>query len=388
MLVPEYMTFLIADDEETMCNLIRTMLKSSGFGKEFHFAPNGVLAFNILKKRPIDFAIIDWNMPTMNGTDLLYRIREDKALRDLPVVMVTGESNMDIIAAALESEIDGYIVKPLSAKSFVKKIKEVIERANNPSPFTLHLAKADILEDEGNIDGAIDEIKLAMRANSKSSKPITRLGALFLRKNDLKKAERWFTRAVMINECDVSAYHKLGLLYLIHEQFGKAIYNLDKALELNPRHLGRAIELGQLLIKRNQVEKAITVFDRTINASGDPISAKEDISDLCIQNGIWEYSKGLLDSIIKQDTTRYDIMFKLGLVNEKLGQPKKALGYFDKVRKKTKDNAEIMLHLARNYLAVGEEKKAKEELRSLLKADPDCQEAKELLFNSVAAVSF
>ena len=89
MIDVEKMSVLIVDDMVNMCKSIRGILKVLNFGSTFRFANNGVEAWNLLKKEPVDFAVVDWYMPSMNGVELLGRIRENRDLRDMPVVMVT-----------------------------------------------------------------------------------------------------------------------------------------------------------------------------------------------------------------------------------------------------------------------------------------------------------
>ena len=81
------MSVLIVDDMENMCKSIRGMLKVLDYGSKFRFAFNGAEAWAILQKEPVDLAIVDWNMPTMTGVELLGHIRDDKTMRDMPVVM-------------------------------------------------------------------------------------------------------------------------------------------------------------------------------------------------------------------------------------------------------------------------------------------------------------
>jgi len=90
MLDPANMNILIVDDMEGMRKSVRGMLKVLNYGKAFHFAQNGLEAWNLLEKEQIDMAIIDWNMPVMTGVELLSHIREDRNLRDMPIVMVTA----------------------------------------------------------------------------------------------------------------------------------------------------------------------------------------------------------------------------------------------------------------------------------------------------------
>ena len=124
------MTVLIADDIPNMITTLRNMMKVLKYGKRFIPADNGEEAWRILnkeKEEPVEFAILDYNMPVMNGAELLSRIREDRDLRDLPVVMVTAQANREFVAEAAESEIDAYILKPPTVKVLGQKILAVIE---------------------------------------------------------------------------------------------------------------------------------------------------------------------------------------------------------------------------------------------------------------------
>ena len=379
MIDPQNMSVLIADDMENMCKLIRGMLKDLGYGKTFHFAPNGLLALKKLKTTPTDLAIVDRNMPVMNGMELLSCIREDRTLRDMPVVMVTGEATKEVVAEAAESDIDAYIIKPLTTKSLDKKISSVIERTNNPAPMSYHLKRARNFEEAGDIDGAIEEAKLAMEADTLSSKPIRELGYFFLRKNALEMAENWLKKAAMVNKFDVLAFHYLGELYLKRNDIENSAVFFNKAMDISPRHISRGINFGKILVQKNRIKKAVKVFNKAINLSDDPLSVREEIAEFCIQNGVDEYAIMLMDFVLNKMPTRHDIMFKLGIANEKIEKPHKALSYFIGAGKYDKESIEIKMHIAKNYLTIGQRLPAEKMLKSVLEIDPENKEAKELL---------
>jgi len=338
---------------------------------------------NILRNNPIDLAIVDWNMPVMNGMELLNRIRGERDLRNMPVVMVTGEMNKDIVAEAVESEIDAYIIKPLSIESLGSKISGVIERANNPSPMFSHLNRAGNFEADGNIDAAIEEFKLAMKADPSSSKPVHELGYLFFKKNDLERAEKWLKKDAKMNKLDVFAFHHLGELYLKRNDIDMALKFFKKAMNISPRNIKRCISLGKIFVQRNRIEKAVKAFDKAINLSGDSLSVREEIAVFCSQNGVYEYAIELMEFIHKNTRRRYDIMLKLGIANENLGKYRKALSYFIEALKEDKDNVEIKMHIAKNYIKIDQMPRAEQMLKSVLEIDPGNEEAKELLRQNV-----
>jgi len=193
------MTVLIVDDMPNIVKAIRSMLRVLGYGKDVVYAYNGQEALDALNSQDqkIDMAILDWNMPIMKGVEVLEHIREQREIRDMPVIMLSAEANRDIVAQAAESEIDAYLLKPLTVKALNDKILAVVNQANNPSPMTYHLKRAKDFDDEDEIDQAIQEAKLAMAANPKSSRPVRELGYLNFKKGEHKEAETWFLKAVI-----------------------------------------------------------------------------------------------------------------------------------------------------------------------------------------------
>src|SRR3989339_542963 len=162
MINPETMSILIVDDMKSMRLTMRKMLQNLKIGKTLRFAENGKEGLEILHTARCDIAIIDWNMPVMNGIEMLETIRNDKALRDIQVIMVTAEAERDIVTEVAETEIDGYLLKPLTLSSLDKKIKTVIEKANNPEPATIHWIKGRDLEESGDYDSAIEQVRIAL----------------------------------------------------------------------------------------------------------------------------------------------------------------------------------------------------------------------------------
>ena len=133
-----------------------------------------------MNKEPIDMILLDYNMPVMNGGEALARIRENRNLRDLPVIMITGEAYDDYVSEAVESGVDAYILKPLTIKLLEEKIDLVIDKANNLPPMVYHLKRARDFEEGNDFDAAIKEAELAMEAEPSSSRPIRDLGLLLL----------------------------------------------------------------------------------------------------------------------------------------------------------------------------------------------------------------
>ena len=373
------MRVLIVDDIISMCKSIRNMMRVIGYGKKFFYANNGKEALKILQEEHIDLVLLDYNMPGMTGGELISHIRENRNLRDLPVIMVTAEAYQDYVAEAAESAIDAYILKPLTIKVLKEKISIVVEKANNPPPMVDHLKKARGFEDEGDIDEAVMEAKLAMEANPNSSRPIRDLGYYYFKKDDLKEAERWLLKAAEMNYMDVFAFHYLGELYFKVNDIEKAQYYFEKAMKISPRHLSRGIHFGKTLVQMKMITRAIEVFDKALKLSESTLELREEIADFCIEEGASEYATKLLESIIREKPDRTDLFFKLGKALENSGDIKKAVTYLVKADGIDKENIEIKIHLAKDYLTLGKPIFAEKVLKGALKISPDNILAKELL---------
>jgi len=374
------MTVLIVDDVLLTCKLIRKLMMNIGYGRNFLFAHDGKEALDILQKEPVDLVLLDYNMPAgMSGVETLSHIREDRDLRDLPVIMVSAEAYKDYVAAAGESDIDAYILKPINITLLEEKISIVVEKANNPPPMVYHLKKAKGSEEEGDIDAAIKEAELAMEANPNSSRPIRELGYYYFKKDNLKEAERWLLKAAEMNYMDVFAFHYLGELYLKLNDIENAHRYFEKAMKISPRHLTRGIHFAKTLVERKMITKAVHVFDEVLKLSGSTLELREEIADFCIDEGASEYAAKLLESIIKEKPDRTDLFFKLGKALENLGDIEKAITYLIKAGKIDKENAGINIHLAKDYLTLGKPIYAEKAIKEILKINPSHKVARELL---------
>ena len=119
--------FLVVDDFPTMRRIVRNLLKELGFTKVDE-AEDGAVALTKLKAGGFDFVLSDWNMPNMDGLQLLQAVRADPALKHLPVLMITAEAKKENIIAAAQSGAHGYIVKPFTAATLSEKLDKIFEK--------------------------------------------------------------------------------------------------------------------------------------------------------------------------------------------------------------------------------------------------------------------
>mgnify|MGYP000748914857 CR=1 FL=1 len=121
------MKILVVDDFSTMRRIIKNLLRDLGFNNTQE-ADDGNTALPMLQTGNFDFLVTDWNMPGMQGIDLLKAVRADENLKTLPVLMVTAESKREQIIEAAQAGVNGYIVKPFTAATLNEKLGKIFER--------------------------------------------------------------------------------------------------------------------------------------------------------------------------------------------------------------------------------------------------------------------
>jgi two-component system, chemotaxis family, chemotaxis protein CheY len=118
------MKILSVDDSATMRRIIKNQLKQIGF-EHVDEAENGRVALAMLAKDTYDLLITDWNMPEMNGLDLVKEVRRTDAVKTIPILMVTTVSAKEDIVTALKAGVSNYVVKPFDADTLRSKVTQV-----------------------------------------------------------------------------------------------------------------------------------------------------------------------------------------------------------------------------------------------------------------------
>jgi two-component system chemotaxis response regulator CheY len=117
---------LVVDDSSTMRRIIKNTLARLGY-KDVLEGADGVEGWNVLDSNPeIDMLITDWNMPEMNGLELVKKVRADSRFTDLPIIMVTTEGGKAEVITALKAGVNNYIVKPFTPQVLKEKLGAVM----------------------------------------------------------------------------------------------------------------------------------------------------------------------------------------------------------------------------------------------------------------------
>ncbi|WP_296645285.1 response regulator [Romboutsia sp. 13368] len=159
---------LIIDDETHIVELIKFNLETSGY--EVDFAYDGLDGYLKVKENTPHLVLLDWMLPNISGIDVLKKIRSDKSLSNIPVIMLTAKNMENDKIEGLELGADDYITKPFSIKELLARVSSVLRRYNitkenvesilNVGNLNINLLKHEVSKGNEKIDLTLKEFEL------------------------------------------------------------------------------------------------------------------------------------------------------------------------------------------------------------------------------------
>lgn len=118
---------LIVDDNKPTRRILKSLLHNLGYDSIVE-ASHGLEALQIAQNETVHIIISDWNMPNMNGLDLLKTVKSDDRMRCIAFIMVTSEDQRENIRLSVEAKVDEYIVKPFTRSVLEEKVAKVVKK--------------------------------------------------------------------------------------------------------------------------------------------------------------------------------------------------------------------------------------------------------------------
>ena len=120
------MHVLLVDDIKSMRSMIRGILFKVGLQKVSD-AGDGFEALSVLKQEKIDLIVSDWNMPKMDGLELLKAVRADANYKDIPFLMITAENRKENVVDAIQAGTSEFIAKPFTDGTLREKLNKILK---------------------------------------------------------------------------------------------------------------------------------------------------------------------------------------------------------------------------------------------------------------------
>ncbi|WP_158917224.1 response regulator [Caulobacter sp. S45] len=115
---------MVADDQLTIRALVRGGLQQLGF-KDIDEAPDGEEALRQLIVKPVQLIISDYNMPKLDGLNLLRAVRSHEPIKKTAFIMLTGRADKELVQKAVQYGVNNYLVKPFTITTLKEKIEAV-----------------------------------------------------------------------------------------------------------------------------------------------------------------------------------------------------------------------------------------------------------------------
>ncbi|MDH5361016.1 MAG: response regulator [Gammaproteobacteria bacterium] len=120
------MHVLLVDDIKSMRSMIRGILFKVGLQKVSD-AADGFEALSVLKQEKIDLIVSDWNMPKMDGLELLKAVRADENYKNIPFLMITAENRKENVVDAIQAGTSEFIAKPFTDGTLREKLNKILK---------------------------------------------------------------------------------------------------------------------------------------------------------------------------------------------------------------------------------------------------------------------
>jgi two-component system chemotaxis response regulator CheY len=260
---------MVADDMQTMRLLLTQSLRGAGF-EEVHRAADGETALRMMLDLNTDLAVVDWNMPRMDGLELLEAVRTNAELLDLVFIMVTAETLDAKVIQAAEEQQDAYLTKPISPEKLSRRLELILEKR-------LVTARSQLYEVKGESDLAVDLFIAAVHNRPSARWPLFGLGSVLFRLGRWKDAEKTYTRILELDQTALAAMVELGRVKEAggDPQAAREIYL--GAIRKSPQLFRAYDALAESLYRAGDLQAALEIVQGAMRAQGTEKADRQEL---------------------------------------------------------------------------------------------------------------
>jgi CheY-like chemotaxis protein/Flp pilus assembly protein TadD len=373
------MNILIVDDKRNMRRTIKNILRKIGY-ERFEEADDGDTALVKLTSNEFDLVLCDWNMPRMNGSEVLKAVREKEDLKDIPFLMITAEMNEETVAQVIETEVDDYLLKPFTPSLLQEKIDKILQAKSAPSPIETHLNLGQVHLKSRQYKEALAEFKKAIGINPQSPRAWLAVGQVSETLGELDKAEEVYRKAVDLSPQFIKAHEALAGIYQARGDAEKAAESLQAAVMISPKNPDRQMNLGKALIKTGKTEEAKKAFGTVMDlAKANQSEMARQIGEVYLEAGLEAEAQDIFLEGLAASPNDLHLFNRLGIAYRKQKKFKEAVANYEKALKIDPHNENLFYNLGRAHYEDGNKEKSALAMRAALKLYPQFEEAEAFL---------
>ncbi len=363
---PKPVHILLVIGNPQIRRLFKTSLRNLGYHR-VQAVENGLEALQWLNSgEKVDLVITGLRMARGDGFDLLERIRSNPETEDLPVILIAGKATEQLVAQAIETDADAYLLIPCSPAELDRRIQQLMERQRRPT-----LYHQLILSGKATLDTAPDEALMWFReaVNEDPDNPIGYywLGRAYENRGAPRKAEQAYLKAVRLNPLHVKSMERLCRLYRSHRRTRELYLVLRRLVKVRPDRLDLQMELGPLALAMGDAETGTASFEAVVGGyRDDPEKLLEVLTRFerfdAVRADLCRLADRLFQRYAEHDPEK---AVRAGAVMVKVGEGAKIRDGLVRLLRRSKDldnalKVEIHLLLAAIYEQAGIERLAKE----------------------------
>ena len=371
---------LAVDDHPSMRSILRKMLYQMRYFEAIEEAIDGEEAWEKMQVQSFHLVITDVNMPRLDGGRLLRRCRSRIDLRDVPFLIISGESIQDVVALTAEWGAYDYLVKPFSYTELKRRVDAIFAKYQDPEEVLFREIEklkeqgywAETLEKIGILEGKLPDLK---------PKWLNLKGECLLHLNQPEQAELCFQRAIGKSDIFLPAYKNYAALKLKLGDKKEAINLLEVADRLSPLEVDRKIGLGRLLFQAGREDDGKACLEKAAKIT--PQDEKETyllkIAEAYMEAECFNEAEELFVKVLKDNPNQVETYNRLGIALRRQGKLADAERFYSMALKSHPHNAAIHYNLGVLQLNRQEKEKARHSFKEALRLDPSFKRAAELL---------
>ncbi|MFP5211999.1 MAG: tetratricopeptide repeat protein [Acidobacteriota bacterium] len=381
------MRVLVVDDQASMRGVIKKMLHQLGYFQGMEEAADGEEAWRKLKAQVFDFVICDMGMPVLDGIGLLKRCRADVDLRDIPFLMISGDSMAEVVAHAGEWGAYDYLVKPFSFTGLKQRIDVILDRMKSPEEALFR--EVERMKDDGYAREALEKIEKVEKILPRRPKWMNLKGECLMELDEMDRAAEMIEQALDNSEKFLTAYKNYAIIQQKLGNTEKAIEALEMADRLSPMEPDRKLTLGKLMIKTGRGEEGTEFLEAALKQSDrqEKDAYRLKVAEVYLENDMFSEAEKHYVRVLKTNPQEsIEAYNRLGIALRRQGKFKEAEKYYLMALKVYPDNAAIYYNLGVLFMNREQFDSASQYFKKAIQLEPDFKEAREKLDTLVRMV--
>jgi tetratricopeptide (TPR) repeat protein len=374
------MRILIVDDQFSMRTIIKRMVQQMAIFDAIEESGDGEEAWEKLIIQSFDLVIADVKMPRLDGIGLLKRCRNERELKDLPFLIVSGEALPELVASAGEWGAYDFIIKPFSFSFLKDRITSIFERRKSPEESLFR--ELERMKEGGLAGEALAKIGIVEgKTQALKTKWLNLKGECFMEMGEMEEAAACMEKAIEASELFIPAYKNYAVIQQKLGNVDRAVEALETADRISPMDVERKVTLGKLMMQTGREEDGKKILTKALRQSTQEERAANTalVAEVYMECGHFEDAEKLYVKSLQTDPGVIETYNRLGIALRRQGKFKDAERYYQLALKNYPDNAAICYNLGVLYLNQQDRTNALKLLKRALALDPELSQAEEMV---------